>query len=35
MSNGVNTNKWLIASLAINLIFIGALLGGLVQSCPS
>lgn len=27
MSNGVNTNKWLIASVAINLIFIGALLG--------
>ena len=27
MNNGVNTNKWLIASVAINLIFIGALLG--------
>lgn len=27
MNNGMNTNKCLIASLAINLIFIGALLG--------
>lgn len=27
MNNGVNTNKWLIASVAINLVFIGALLG--------
>jgi uncharacterized membrane protein len=27
MNNGMNTNKWLIASVAINLIFVGALLG--------
>ena len=27
MSNGMNMNKWLITSVAINLIFFGALLG--------